>query len=174
MIICVGTARTDCFLWNRSRIKTILGETCGRTCGLSVSHLCRCNQKAYWAAIYVRLCNSDGKFHSDLVTSKTKVAPVQEITLPRLESWCLGALIADKLWLRSEFRLVLHWIKNNSRKLKMFVRNRIDEIRKISYPDSWNHCPRNENLADTLPWGKNWTSLNDQERRNYGGLGHHG
>lgn len=53
------------------------------------------SKQAYGAVVNARSSNSDGKFHSNLVTSKTKVSPVQEITLPRVE--LLAAVIGARL-----------------------------------------------------------------------------
>lgn len=66
---------------------------------------------------------------------------------------------------------VLHCNKNKSKRLKIFVNNRVDKIKKISDPDFLNHSPGRENLAVTLSRGENLTSLKDKELVI---LGHHG
>lgn len=45
----------------------------------------------------------------------------------------------------------------------MFVKNREDELEKISYPDYWNHRPGSENPADILSRCENLTRLKDLE-----------
>lgn len=59
--------------------------------------------------------------------------------------------------------IVLHGSNNNYPKLKMFVKNRVDEIKKISYTVCFYHCPINENPAKALSRGKTLTSLKDQD-----------
>lgn len=110
---------------------------------------------AYRKIIYVRFCNFGRKFHSNLVTSKTKIAPVLGITLASLE--LLATLIGARLFHHigfylnltkgmttsfwSNYMMFLRWVKNNSRKLKILAENRVAGIKEISDPDCWNHCP---------------------------------
>ncbi|GFW69334.1 integrase catalytic domain-containing protein [Trichonephila clavipes] len=98
------------------------------------------------------------------ITSKTRVAPLKAVTLPRLE--LLGALVAARLssrmqkivrkkkeckvfhWTDSE--IVLFWIKGSSKRWKQFVANRVQEISKLTDPDSWFHCSGQDNPSDFL------------------------
>ncbi|XP_055859349.1 uncharacterized protein LOC129921511 [Episyrphus balteatus] len=58
---------------------------------------CDASMKAYGAAVYVRVLDSEGKIHTNLLLAKTKVAPSQRpITLPRLEL-CGAVLVAQLL-----------------------------------------------------------------------------
>ncbi|GFV58627.1 integrase catalytic domain-containing protein [Trichonephila clavipes] len=100
----------------------------------------------------------------NLITSKTRVAPV---TLPRLE--LLGALVAARLSSRvqevvhkkreckvfhwTDSKIVLFWIKGSSKRWKQFVANRVQEISKLTYPDSWFHCSGQDNPSDILSRG---------------------
>ena len=90
---------------------------------------------------------SDEKFHVSFVMSRTKVAPIKRVTLPRLE--LLGALLSARLihfiksalHLNDHVRLVswtdskvaLSWIKGNPTKWKMFVANRVTEIQTLTF-----------------------------------------
>lgn len=40
-------------------------------------------------------------------------------------------------------------LNNSFRKLKIYVKNRVSEIKRVSDPDCWSHCPGNKNLSDT-------------------------
>ena len=46
---------------------------------------CDASLEAYGACIYVRSLGHDGTWHSQLLCSKTRVAPLKGITIPRLE-----------------------------------------------------------------------------------------
>lgn len=85
-------------------------------------------KRAYGEIVLVRFRNSDGKYHSNLVNSKTKViVPVQEKALPRFKLFAalIGASLFYHILLHlsiprdvkaniwSDSMIVLHWIKNN-------------------------------------------------------------
>lgn len=53
------------------------------------------SEVAYSGVIYLRMTDTTGKVHVSLVMSKTKVAPIKRITLPRLE--LSGAYLLSKL-----------------------------------------------------------------------------
>ena len=96
------------------------------------------SEKAYGSVIYQRSIYKSGKISTNLITSKSKVAPLQATSIPRLEllSAVLGLGLARKLvnvfqlsmdvvtfWCDS--RNVLWWIRGRSRRFKPFVANRI-------------------------------------------------
>lgn len=56
---------------------------------------CDASQNAYGACLYVRSRDKDGKYHSRLLCSKTRVAPLRGCTIPRLE--LCGALLLVEL-----------------------------------------------------------------------------
>ena len=93
-------------------------EKPGSDCLGDASHL------SYGAVVYLRARSHDGKYMVSFCIAKTRVAPVKEVTLPRLE--LLGALLAARLsdYVRtclkipevrttcySDSTTVLHWIK---------------------------------------------------------------
>ncbi|GFT71726.1 integrase catalytic domain-containing protein [Trichonephila clavipes] len=106
----------------------------------------------------------DTKVLVNLITSKTRVAPLKAVTLPRLE--LLGALVAArlssraqeivrkkkecKLFLWTDSKIVLFWIKVSFKRWKQFVANRVQEIPKLTYPDSCFHCSGQDNPSDFL------------------------
>ncbi|GFX37154.1 uncharacterized protein TNCV_4797211 [Trichonephila clavipes] len=121
---------------------------------------------AYGAAAYVKV-RKQNEVLVNLITSKTRVAPLKAVTLPRLE--LLGALVAARLSSRvqeivrkkkeckvfhwTDSKIVLFWIKGSSKRWKQFVANRVQEISELTDPDSWFHCSGQDNPSDFLSQG---------------------
>lgn len=99
--------------------------------------------------------------------SKTRVAPLKSLTLPKLE--LSGAVLAARLGdfivrslrhsnfqisthLWSDSQIVLHWINSNKR-LKPFISHRVEEITRLFPATSWHYCPTSDNPADLLTRG---------------------
>ena len=119
------------------------------------------SEKAYCAAAYLRCVKRNGECTTSLIASKTKVAPLKKMTLPRLE--LMGALIGARLgkfiannlnmkdteiqfW--TDSMITFHWIKSSSKQWKPFVENRVSEIQTLTLPKNWKHCSGKENPAD--------------------------
>ncbi|GBO45383.1 hypothetical protein AVEN_20809-1 [Araneus ventricosus] len=134
------------------------------------------SEKACGAAIYVRCLNNSGEISTNLLRSKSRIAPLTT-TILRLEL-CAAVLLtklAQKtitsmkisfhstvLWTDSIFALA--WIKNDSSVLKPFVRNRVSVIQNLTEVRAWKHVPSQENLADIV------SRAIDPEKTQDGGL----
>ena len=76
------------------------------------------SEVAYASAVYLRVVHEDGKVSTSLVMSKTRVAPVRKITLPRLE--LMAAVITARLCsyvkgaIDCPINLIVCWTDNNS------------------------------------------------------------
>ena len=130
------------------------------------------SEKAYGAASYLRCVLKDGTITSRLIASKTKVAPLSCVSIPRLE--LMGAMLGLKLTQvvvkslemdigRATFWTdscnVLWWIRGHSRQYKPFVANRIGEIQSATKPKQWRHVPTKKNPADYVIRGLNITEM---------------
>ncbi len=129
--------------------------------------------KAYGAVAYFRVKYPHGKIFTTFVISKVRLAPLKEISLPRLE--LMGTLVSARLsqylqttfpWLDdrkiymwTDSQICLHWIKGHAADWKQFVRNRVSEIQAKTNPQSWKFCSGKSNPADKLTRGVRARSL---------------
>lgn len=101
-----------------------------------------------------------------MLCSKTRVAPLKAVTIPRLELSGalllaqLAAKVADswaiecntiQLW--TDSMIVLGWLNSHSSRLKTFVAIRVSQTLEITSAKQWHHVPTNENPADVLSRG---------------------
>ena len=119
----------------------------------------------YGQCSYLRLVDENKRVHCSLV-GKCRVAPLKSITVPRLE--LTAALVSVKVsaFLRKELhydniteffwtdsRVVLGYITNDSRKFKVFVANRVQQIKDYTKPDQWRYVEGKVNPADVASRG---------------------
>ena len=50
-----------------------------------IHHFCDASQSAYGAVSYLRLISSDGEIHCFFLNGKSRLAPLKQMTIPRLE-----------------------------------------------------------------------------------------
>ena len=123
------------------------------------------SEKAYAAVVYIRV-NTGEAIHSNIIASKTRVAPTKTITLPRLE--LMAAVLATQLVMHvkqalkradmqihcySDSEITLAWIKAEPSRFKTFVANRIAEIQRHVAPQQWHYVNTKENPADLASRG---------------------
>ena len=123
---------------------------------------CDSSESAYEASVYAKV-TINGKSRVCLVTAKSRVTPLSKTTIPRLEllSCLILARLIDsvketlsplvnvkvvKCW--TDSITALYWIRGEQKEWKLFVENRVQEIRKLVAPHIWSHCPGKENPAD--------------------------
>jgi len=118
------------------------------------------SEKAYAAAVYLRCESQDGSIVVNLLAAKSKVSPMKQISIPRLEL-CGAVLCANLLdSIKSSVRfqcsttgwtdstIVLKWLESFPGRWKTFVANRVAQIQELIPSSSWRHVVSEENPAD--------------------------
>lgn len=131
---------------------------------------CDASENAYGASLYVRCNNPNGSVKCELMIAKSRVAPVKNLTVPRLElnATVLGSkLLATKktlervlkiqsstLWTDSQ--IVFYWIKSSSKlnRWKTYINNRVALIHELTDNSHWRHVRSEDNPADVVSRGK--------------------
>ncbi|XP_053697048.1 uncharacterized protein LOC128744228 [Sabethes cyaneus] len=122
---------------------------------------------AYGACIYLRSLFADGSAKLRLLTSKSKLAPLSELTIPRKElcaALLLTRLLAkvlpalnmpvQEVVLWSDSTIVLAWLKKPLNQLQLFVRNRVAVIQQHTDNFRWEHVRSHQNPADVISRGQ--------------------
>jgi len=130
---------------------------------------------AYGAVAYLRQLNN-GLYETTIIAAKSRVAPSKAVSIPRLElmAACLAAQLAEKITKALELPMkrvtlwsdsfdVLFWVREQSRRYKTFVANRIGTIQTLTQADQWQYVPTKENPADLLSRGVSAKELTERE-----------
>ena len=130
---------------------------------------------AYAAVVYLRLINDQGQVSVNLITSRTKVAPIKQVSIPRLE--LCGAVLLSRLLVEvahtldipkvnihawSDSTVVLAWLNSHPNRWQTFVANRVSEILTTLDAQQWSHVRSGVNPADYASRGLNPSDLKKQ------------
>ncbi|XP_055542571.1 uncharacterized protein LOC129728179 [Wyeomyia smithii] len=124
------------------------------------------SESAYGACVYARSTDTHGNIRVKLLASKSRVAPLDRITLPRLE--LCAAEIASQLYAHvktalqleisdarfwSDSTVTIQWLQAPSRTWKTFVANRVSKIQTLTHGYRWTYIPGKDNPADLVSRG---------------------
>eukprot|EP00794_Sanderia_malayensis_P004267 gene4267-biopygen3471 len=119
------------------------------------------SKSAYSAMVYL-VYEINGRIYSSLICAKSRVAPLKELSIPRVELMAARILstLMDTVYKAlstqvriegcrywSDSKTVLCWINNNAQ-WKQFVQHRVNEIFQLTNKEHWAHCAGICNPAD--------------------------
>ncbi|KAL0829434.1 hypothetical protein ABMA28_004206 [Loxostege sticticalis] len=130
---------------------------------------------AYACVVYLRVFDGD-RVHVNLIMSKAKVAPVKQVSLPRLEL-CGSVLLArmlnhlktllqiedENVFAWSDSTIVLAWLRKTPSAWTTFVANRTSEILTLTNSSQWSHIDSANNPADVASRGLSPIDLQSSE-----------
>ncbi|GFW95070.1 integrase catalytic domain-containing protein [Trichonephila clavipes] len=117
-------------------------------------------KEAYATCIFFRSNTSQG-VKVALVRAKARVAPLKQVTIPRLElmACCIGARLAHSVQeslniteMETDSMVALYWLREKG-DWSVFVLNRIKEIKNLFLNSEWRHAPGKINPADLISRG---------------------
>ncbi|XP_074101283.1 uncharacterized protein LOC141528903 [Cotesia typhae] len=124
------------------------------------------------AVVYLRVTDHKGNSKVTLVCSKTRVAPIKRLTIPRLElsaAVLLAHLIRHTqstlelqdvpVFLWTDSSITLAWVKNNPMKWKEYIGNRVSTIHQTLPNACWRYTSGKLNPADCASRGLNASQL---------------
>ncbi|XP_011304741.1 uncharacterized protein [Fopius arisanus] len=134
---------------------------------LEIHRFCDASIHGYGACLYAKSHNSQGDVSIRLICSKSRVAPLSGVTIPRLE--LCAATILKKLYLEtksqfgspidqvyfwSDSTIVLCWLKKALHLLRTFESNRVADLQTLGDQVIWRHVRSEDNPADALSRGQ--------------------
>jgi hypothetical protein len=138
----------------------------GNAENIQLHGFCDSSELAYAAVVYCRAVASDGEVITTLVSAKSKVCPIKQLSIPRLEL-CSAVLLAkmfkfltncleipiEKCVAWTDSTVVLSWLSAPPRKWKSFVANRTSFILSTLSRSQWHHVTSSLNPADIASRG---------------------
>ena len=130
------------------------------------------SELGYGCVSFLRLRNQVGEVHCNFAFGKSRVAPLKQMTIPRMElaAAVVAVKVAFQLQTELDFTLentyfwsdstsVLGYIRNEKARYNTFVANRVALIREYSSPSQWNYVPTHQNPADEASRGLDGDAL---------------
>ncbi|GFU29127.1 integrase catalytic domain-containing protein [Trichonephila clavipes] len=133
------------------------------------------SKSAYGTILYLLFVTCNNEIETSFICSKSRVAPLKSLTLPRLEltAALLSARLAKQvssclkfdanIYYWTDSLISYYWIRDDSSAFKPYIKNRVQEIQLLSDPMQWGHCPGKDNPADLLSRGTSAVKLAQNE-----------
>ena len=139
---------------------------CSLDATFQLHHFSDASEVGYGTVSYLRRETVDGRVDCSFIMAKSRTAPLQFVSVPRLELQAATIavrmhrlilkeidLVVSAPFFWTDSKITLQYINNETRRFKTYVANRVAEIRDASQPCQWRHCPGSLNPADEASRG---------------------
>ncbi|KAK7939924.1 hypothetical protein WMY93_003250 [Mugilogobius chulae] len=135
------------------------------------------SERAYGSVAYLHTIDSKGAVQVAFLAARSRVAPVRQQSIPRLELCAahtgaqLGAVLKRELsvpissityW--TDSTTVLNWLQSPSCRYKVFVGARVADIQELTESSSWRYVHSTENPADDITRGLTLSQIQSHSR----------
>ena len=144
---------------------------------IQLHHFSDASTMAYGAASYLRLQYVSGKVRCFLLMAKSRLAPIKQLTIPRLELTAATLSVRLDHMIRRELTLsidtstfwtdsmcVLRYISSEDKRFHTYVENRVSVIREGSSPAQWLYVESKLNSADDASRGLGASEMISRQR----------
>ena len=134
---------------------------------VELHHFADASEKGYGTVSYIRFIDINGRLECTLLGSKTRLAPIKSLSIPRLELSAAALAVKvnhsivralrlplDQIFFWTDSIAVLKYIRNVSSRFHVFVANRLAVIHDGSKPEQWKHVRSSDNPADCASRGQ--------------------
>ena len=140
----------------------------GKVTSAQMHHFADASEKGYGVVTYLRITNENGSTHCSFIIGKSRVSPLKQTTIPRLELTAATVAVKMDRLMRKELHMpleesmfwtdsttVLRYIASENVRFKTFVANRVSLIRDNTKPSQWMYVNSELNPADHASRGMN-------------------
>ncbi len=117
------------------------------------------NMTDYGCVVSLKMSDDDGQAHVTFVAGKSRLAPHEHVTIPRLEltAAVVGVRLAKlmqtelgkgDITYQIDSTTLLQSIANERQRFPVFIANHVRVIRDFTSPDQWRYLPSEHNPAD--------------------------
>ena len=133
------------------------------------------SEDSYGMCSYLRSIHSSGAIRCSFLIGRSRSSPVRPISRLELQAATLSVkmykVLMDELTYKiswatfwTDSQTTLQYIKNESRRFQKYIANCVVEIREVTTPNQWRHCPGRMNPADDASHGLKPQKLSTQHR----------
>ncbi|XP_052378933.1 uncharacterized protein LOC127931174 [Oncorhynchus keta] len=146
--------------------RCMMPENFGQVKTAQLHHFGDASEQGYGTASYLRFTNGMEKVHIAFILGKSRVTPLKQMTIPRLELAAATLAVRVDRMLKLELQIeleestfwmdsqsVLKYIRNDTKRFHTFVVNRVGMIRDLSKAKQWRYLNSKHNPADDASRG---------------------